>query len=74
MIIKPLYRYARPDGGTTVSPLKPADREYTELYRIVADEGKVVTKDGQNHFSVIDTDNAEGWTEVDRSVVPDDNK
>lgn len=65
MTIKPLYRFTRPDSGTTVSPIKPTEGEYTELYRIVAGEGKVVTKDGVHRFSVIDTDSAEGWSEVE---------
>jgi hypothetical protein len=59
-----LYRYSRADGGTTISPVKP-DCEYTEMVRLVADEGKVLTKDGENFTTCIDTDTADGWYEVD---------
>jgi hypothetical protein len=62
-IIK-LYKYERADGGVTVSPVKP-DCEYTEMVRLVADEGKALTKDGENFTSCVDTDSAEGWYEVD---------
>ena len=59
-----LYKYTREDGGTTVSPIKP-NTEYTEMYRLIADDGKVLTKDGENFTTCIDTDIAEGWYEVD---------
>lgn len=56
-----LYRYVRPDGGVSISPVKP-DAEYTELYRLVADEGHTLT-DGVNHVECVDTDNPESWEE-----------
>lgn len=59
-----LYKYERPNGGTTVSPVKP-DGEYTKMVRLIADEGKVLTKDGENFTTCIDTDTADGWYEVD---------
>ena len=62
-IIK-LYKYNRPEGGVTVSPVMP-EGEYTEMVRLVADEGKLLTKGGENLTSCVDTDNAEGWYEVD---------
>lgn len=62
-IIK-LYKYIRPEGGVTVSPIMP-EGEYTEMVRLVADEGKLLTKDGENLTSCVDTDTAEGWYEVD---------
>lgn len=64
MTIKTLYRFKRADGGITVSPNKP-NGDYTELFRIIADEGKAVTKDGNNLYPVIDTDDASGFYEVD---------
>ena len=64
MEIKPLYRYEREDGGITVSLKKP-DCEYAEKMRLVADEGKMLTKDGENLCRVIDVDSADGWYEVD---------
>ncbi len=64
MRIVPLYRFKRPNGGITVSPIKP-DCEYTEKVRLIADEGKALTKDGENLTPCVDTDTAEGWTEID---------
>lgn len=64
MIIKPLYRFKRADGGITDSLTKPAG-EYTERVRIIAGDGKLVTKDGENLYSVIDADGAYGFYEVD---------
>ena len=58
-----LYRYTRPDGGISVSPIKP-NVEYTEMVRLVADEGKALT-DGTNTTMCIDVSSAEGWTEID---------
>ena len=58
-----LYRYNRENGGVTVSPVKP-DTEYTEMVRLVADEGKVLTSDGENFTSCVDTENPDGWYEV----------
>lgn len=58
----PLYRYIRPDGGVTVSTEKP-DTEYTELCRLVADEGLVLT-DGDAATPCVDTGNPDMWTEI----------
>lgn len=67
MEIKTLYRFTRPDGGITVSPEKP-DSEYTEMFRLIADEGKLLTQDGENMTSCVDTDSTEGWYEVEEQV------
>lgn len=64
MQIITLYRFEREGGGITVSPNKP-DCDYTELSRIVADEGMAITKDGENLYSVIDTDVTDGYYEVE---------
>lgn len=58
-----LYRYTRPDGGVTVSPIKP-NVKYTEMVRLIADEGKILT-DGTNTTTCTDVSSAEGWTEID---------
>ena len=58
-----LYRYTRPDGGISVSPIKP-NVEYTEMVRLIADEGKTLT-DGTNTTTCIDVSSIEGWTEID---------
>lgn len=63
MQIITLYKYNRPNGGTTVSPIKP-DCEYTEMYRLIADEGKALTN-GETVTSCVDVDSADGWFEVD---------
>ena len=59
-----LYKYVRADGGITVSPKKP-ECEYTEMYRLVADEGMALTKDGVNTTSCVDVESTDGWYEVD---------
>ena len=64
MEIKNLYKYKREDGGTTVSPVMP-DVECEPMYRVIAAEGMAVTKDGVNLYPVIDTDDTEGWYEVE---------
>lgn len=58
-----LYRYVRADGGVTVSPVKP-DCEYTEMVRLVADDGKMLTNDGEHLTGCIDVATADGWYEV----------
>lgn len=57
-----VYRYSRPDGGMSVSPVKP-DTEYTELFRLVAEEGRTLT-DGVTETTCVDTDNPDAWEEV----------
>lgn len=58
-----LYRYTRPDGGTTNTPVKP-DCEYTILYRLVADEGKMLTNKKDTTFC-IDTETPDEWNEIE---------
>lgn len=67
MTILTLYKYVRKDGGDTVSPIKP-DGEYTEMYRLVADEGKLLTRDGVNTTECVDTDSLDGWYEIDNDI------
>jgi hypothetical protein len=64
MQIIPLYKYEREDGGTTVSPIKPENTEYTEMYRLVADEGKILTN-GERQTSCADVESVDGWEEID---------
>lgn len=64
MEIKTLYKYTRIDGGISVSPVIP-DVEYAEMFRLIADDGKLLTKDGENMTSCVDTDSTEGWYEVE---------
>lgn len=67
-----LYRFARPDGGVTVTPNRPTGVEYTEKFRLVADDGKALTKDGTETFSCVDVDAADGWYEIDDPVPEED--
>ena len=62
-----LYRYERPEGGFTVSPVMP-DSEYTITYRVVADEGMVL-ECGESQTSCVDTDDPSQWFEVPEPVV-----
>lgn len=59
----PLYRYIRPDGGISVSVMKP-DVEYTYRYRLIADEGKAIT-DGTTTATCVDVEIPNGWTEIE---------
>ena len=66
----PLYRYTRPDGGVTVSTVKP-DTEYTEMTRLVADEGNALTN-GNTTTPCVDTDNPDVWAEVEDTENPNE--
>ena len=64
MTVKKLYRTKRVGGGTTVSPVEPTG-EHSVLFRVIADEGKAVTKDGVNLYACLDVENASGFYEVE---------
>jgi hypothetical protein len=57
-----LYRYIREGGGTTVSTAQP-DCEYTTLFRLVADEGMLLTN-GTITTSCVDTHDTSVWSEI----------
>lgn len=63
MITKTLYRVTRSDGGVDVTPIKPSHNDYTETYRLIADDGMILT-DGENTCTCIDTDYPENYTEI----------
>ncbi len=67
MKIITLYRYKRADGGINVSPIKP-DSRHTSAYRLIADEGKALFKDGCEPVACIDVDSTDGWCEI---ILPD---
>lgn len=67
MQILTLYRFERKAGKTTVSLDKP-DVEYTTATRLIADEGKALTQDGENLTFCVDVDTADGWYEVDAPI------
>lgn len=64
MQIKTLYRYKRADGGITVTPDKPEATDFDTCCRLIADEGKMLTTDGETLYPCIDVDNVAGWYEV----------
>ena len=65
MQVKTLYKTIRPDGGVTVSPDKPESGEYTEMLRLISDEGKLLTNNGTDITPCVDVESAEGWYEID---------
>ena len=65
MQIKTLYRFKRADGGTTVTPDKPETDNFEVCYRLIADEGKMLTTDGENLSPCVDVDDATGWYEIE---------
>ena len=66
MQLIPIFKFERENGGTTVSPIKP-ECKHTEMLRIIADAGKLLTKDGKSFTACTDTDTADGWYEVAES-------
>lgn len=66
MQTKPLFKYTRADGGITISPTKP-DVEYTQMYRLIADEGSEITN-GQITTTCIDVVSFEGWHDADDEI------
>ena len=63
--MKVIERYCIPqEEGVMVTEEKP-EGDYTVVYRLVADEGKILT-DGIERVSCLDTDKTNGWTEIDK--------
>lgn len=62
MKIIPLYKYERESGKTTVSPIKQSC-EYTEMYRLTADKGMVLT-DGTTTTICVDAADTSVWSEI----------
>lgn len=60
----------REDGGISTSPVKP-EAEYTEMFRLVADDGKVLTRDGVNLTPCVDVVSVDGWYEMDAPIERD---
>ena len=59
-----LYEFQRDYGNISVSPDKP-DCEYQTSYRLIADEGMILTDTNGYTAKVIDTDTPELWSEVE---------
>lgn len=66
MKIQKLYKYTRESGGVTVSTKQryPLTMPYTEMYRLVADDGKALTN-GETILPSVDVESIEGWEEID---------
>ena len=64
MQIVTLYRYQRPEGGVTVSPVMPEGVAYTTKFRLIADEGKILVN-GDIDTTCIDVNSTDGWSEID---------
>jgi len=62
MKVEKLYRYKRADGYTRMSPNEP-DVPWKRVYRITADEGKLLTN-GTITTTSIEVRNLKGWTEI----------
>lgn len=64
-----LYKYSRPDGGVTVTPMLSGDDYYETGHRLIADNEMVLTN-GRVSVFVIDTDDPSEWSEI-TYVAPD---
>ena len=65
-----LYRYEREVGKITVSTEKPEGKPYTEKYRLIADEGMILTN-GEIQATCIDVESTDGWSEIVDSTIED---
>ena len=67
MNIKVLYHFAC--GNQIINSLQKPDLPYTERYRLIAENSKILTKDGVNYYSVIDINKEELslWQEVENN-------
>lgn len=71
MQVKVLYKYTRPDGGITHSTTIPSG-EYLTLYRLIADEGLWLQKDGGIPIKMIDVEDVTGWVEGIVEEIPEE--
>lgn len=62
MIIKELYKYSK--NNSVIFSLKKPEVSFEQMYRLIADEGQLLTFDGESTFSAIDVESTEGWYEV----------
>lgn len=63
MIRKQMYRVRR-DGRVYITPHRPTEAGYTILYRLIADEGMILT-DGERTAPAVDTNNPDEWSEIE---------
>ncbi len=79
MIIKNLYYFIIDNNTKCYSLTLPEDiTEYTLMYRLVADEGKVLTKDNNKFYSCIDITQEQyqnkEWQEIDKPEITNQEK
>ena len=67
-----LYKYQRHDGGFDIGPNQPQDRDYTQMYRLVAEVGKLLTDGTDFKTPCIDVEDTAGWYEVDDTSEDDE--
>jgi len=58
-----LYRYKNEDGSISITPNKISPLDPVYKYRLIADEGEVLT-DGDNEYYCVDTDDEKKYSEV----------
>lgn len=67
MITRKMYKYERAKGKFTVAFSVPSNKEYIEMYRLIAEEGKSIT-DGTELFDCVDTNTLEGYYEIETPI------
>lgn len=70
MMVIPIYRYTRPDGGVTVSPTRP-EGDCVEMVRLAADEGMLLRLPDGTTVGCIDTASIELADAVAEEVDPE---
>lgn len=60
-----LYRYVEEIGEVIITPNKRKRTDKAALYRLIADDGKLLIKDGYEPTPCIDTEDITGWGEID---------
>jgi hypothetical protein len=66
MISIPIYRYLRDNGNVVDSLTMPTDKDFTIRFRVVAEEGRVLTYNGKFIVDTCrDVDSLEGWDDIE---------
>lgn len=63
MKIKKMFKYIGSNGVVITDVDLPMEK--TEINRLIAENGKLLTNDGTTYHSVIDVEKVEGFYEVD---------
>lgn len=65
-----MYRVTRASGGVDITPVRPTADAVPDLYRLVADKDHVLVC-GKDKKTCVDTDNPDGWTEMEQMTDAD---